>query len=283
MFGLVVATILNVGTGLQLVEQVQVRKPPTAVVTAMKGHEFILVPSLGKSAIFIGLHSPGHRFDLTEAGIEARRLDSKKLLWKRSADSAVLTEDGIVGLYANQMNYYSFAGELVSKQALPGRGVQWTHLDPGLKYALGFRLKPSKPNEWPLLVLDLTTQKHQTLPIFYDLGGHVNPSLRSFGRSAFIFDVFYAVRYVEARLLEVDWPKLGLDPSSFVVDVHDKEPLVMVSQLGSEERHIIDLSAERVVAKRLRSGSEFVMQSRAGDVFVWSWSAGTLQIFTLDR
>lgn len=148
---------------------------------------------------------------------------------------------------------------------------------------MGFRIEPKRPNEWPLLLLDLTNQKQRVLPIVYDMGGHVNPSIRSFGRSVLVFDIFYAFRNSGTVLKKIDWPKFGLNLNSYIVDVHDKKPLVMVSHAGSGERHIVDLAAEQVIVMGLRSGSEFVRQSRDGNVFVWSWNAGTLQIYTLDR
>lgn len=283
MLGLVFTTIFSADVGLHLVEQMQVRQSPAYVVAGLGRYEFKVVPSLGRPSIFIGLHLPDRRFDLTSDGIEVRQLGSKKLLWKRNAASAVVTECGVVALYENQIISYSLAGEVVSTRALRGHGVQWSYLDPNLKYALGFRIKPNRPGEWSLHLLDLTTQKQRVLPIVYDIGGHVDPSIRSFGRSYLIFDIFYAFRNSGAVLQKVDWLKLGLGRDSYIVDVHETEPLVIVSQVGSEERHIVDLTAERVVAKGLRSGSRFVKQSRTGDVFVWSWNAGTLQVYTLDR
>ncbi len=283
MLELITLTLSCAEPGLHLVERMQVRQSPSEVVAGPRRHEFKVVPHLGKPASLIGLHLPDRRFDLTSDGIEVRQLGSNKLLWRRNAASAALTEHGVAVLCRSQVITYSLAGEVVSTQALRGHGVQWSYLDPELKYAMGFRIKPNRPNEWPLHLFDLATQKQQALPIVYDIGGHVEPSIRTFGRLTFIFDIFYAFRFSGGRLHGIDWPKLGLDRNSYIVDVHDKKPLVMVSHAGSEERHIVDLAAEQVIVKGLRSGSEFVRQSRDGDVLVWSWNAGTLQIYTLDR
>lgn len=283
MLELITLTLSCAEPGLHLVERMQVRQSPSEVVAGPRRHEFKVVPHLGKPASFIGLHLPDRRFDLTSDGIEVRQLGSNKLLWRRNAASAALTEHGVAALCRNQVITYSLAGEVVSTQALRGHGVQWSYLDPGLKYAMGFRIEPKRPNEWPLLLLDLTNQKQRVLPIVYDMGGHVNPSIRSFGRSVLVFDIFYAFRNSGTVLKKIDWPKFGLNLNSYIVDVHDKKPLVMVSHAGSGERHIVDLAAEQVIVMGLRSGSEFVRQSRDGNVFVWSWNAGTLQIYTLDR
>lgn len=224
----------------------------------------------------------GVRYDLTEDGLVARQLNGGRVLWKRDAADATMRGDLIVCISRNRLMTYGASGRLRSQRRLTRSSIQWESLDPQLRYALGFRLKPDKPNTWPMFLLDLRSLKVRQLPIIYDLGGHVNPAVISSKEDVLIFDTGYTYAYANGKLTRPKWRKPIVESEYGIIHagVFNDRVFVIEQKLATEASRILDAKTGRIMGSTAATLWGF-LKPTGGRMFVWGLDGKDVVVFEL--
>lgn len=163
---------------------------PSAVV--YRGQSFQLRARLEVPSKYLGgSKSELVRFDLVPGGIRASKMSNNKKVWYRKCSDATLLGGKIHLLESNNLYQCDESGNVLSRRRLTRSSITWTSLDPSLRFALGFRDKPTQSNSWPMFIIRLSDMRVYQLPIVVDLGGHVEPSVVSGSSFVLIYDLLY--------------------------------------------------------------------------------------------
>jgi hypothetical protein len=174
-------------------------------------------------------------------------------------------------------------GKVVNRKKLTRSAIEWTYLDPDLKYAAGFRKSPSKPDSWPLFLLDLRTLRVIQLRLTYDMGGLPDISIVSSKSMTVLTDTWrtylirdrrvYSPRWLQRQIEEFEY--CPLDVTSVAGRIY-----LMQGKIGTQLSQVVEADTGRVVAVSSSKLGGFV-KGTADRVIFYEFDGKRVTIYAL--
>ena len=226
------------------------------------GSTFKVASPVHSPSEFLGVSSDSKvRFDLLPDFVRVSRMKNSRKLWQRKCADAVLLRDKLYCLYKNDLVTYNIKGRVEMRKNLTRSAIEWTYLDPNLRYAAGFRKYPSKPDSWPLCLLDLRTLRVIQLPLTYDLGGLADISIVSSETLTVLIDSWRTYLLRDERLYSPAWLQRQIKEFEYYpLDVVTVEGRIYLMQgkIGTQLSQVVEADTGQVIAESSSGRDEFV-------------------------